>query len=104
MHSSTKVCTIKILDEVNCVFIGLHPDHIGYFSEEYAVYAGNYYFNPKYRLGQWDGKIRYFYKTGKTYVNLLDDIIPRVIGLGYKINVVDERMTELVRPPDVNED
>lgn len=100
----SKPCTIKILDEVNCVFVGLHPDHLGYFSEEYAVFAANYYFNPKYKLGRWDGKIRYFYKTGKTYVNLLDEIIPRVMGLGYKINVVDERTVEPVRPPNVTED
>lgn len=104
MSSFNKSCTIRILDEVNCIFVGLHPDHIGYFSEEYAIFAANYYFNPKYKLGQWDGKIRYFYKTGKTYVNLLDRIIPRVIGLGYKINVVDERTTEPVRPPDIDKD
>ena len=102
--TSSKPCTIKILDEVNCVFIGLHPDHIGYFSEEYAVYAANYFFNPKFKLGQWDGKIRYFYKTGKTFVNLLDSIIPKVLGLGYKINIVDDRKSQPVIPPPVDKD
>lgn len=104
MPSSIRTCTIKILDEVNCVFVGLHPDHIGYLAEEYAVYAANYFFNPKFKLGQWDGKIRYFYKTGKTYVNLLEDILPKVIGLGYKVDVVDERTVEPVTPINVDED
>ena len=70
-----RTCTVKLLDQVNCVFTGLHPDHIGFFYEEYAAYAPNYYFNPKFKLGSWDGKIRYFHKTGKTYVNLLPEIL-----------------------------
>lgn len=102
--SSSKVCTIRILDEVNCVLVGLNPDHLGYMSEEYAVFAANYYFNPKFKLGQWDGKIRYFHKTGKTYVNLLDTILPRVIKLGYKLKVEDLRKSDRVRPPDITED
>ncbi len=101
---STRACTIRILDEVNAVFVGLHPDHIGYLSEEYAVFAANYYFNPKFKLGQWDGKLRFFYKNGKTFVNLLDDIIPRVIKLGYKIKVEDTRTIARVRPPDIDKE
>jgi superfamily II DNA or RNA helicase len=89
---SYKNCTLKILDEVNCVFVGLHPDHIAYFCEEYAVYGSNYFFNPK------------FHKNGKTFVNLLDSIIPKIIGLRYKLNVIDKRTTERIRPPNVNED
>ena len=58
-------CTIRILDEVNCVLTGLHPDHIGHFYEKYGVHAANYYFNPKFKLGSGDGKIRNFTKTGK---------------------------------------
>lgn len=95
---SQRTCTIKILDEVNCVFVGLHPDHLGYFYEEYGVFSPNYFFNPKYKLGSWDGKIRYFHKTGKTYVNLLNEIIPRVVGLGYKLKVSDGRQSAPVNP------
>jgi superfamily II DNA or RNA helicase len=89
------------MDEVECVFVGLHPDHLGYLSEEYAVFSANYYFNPKFKLGQWDGKIRYFHKTGKTFVSLLDDIIPRIVALGYKLKVEDKRSIARVRPPDI---
>lgn len=97
-----KTCTIRILDEVNCVFTNLHPDHIGYFYEEYAFFAPNYFFNPKFKLGSWDGKIRYFHKTGKTYVNLLDEIIPRVVGLGYKILIDDKRDSFSVDPKEID--
>lgn len=99
-----KKCTIRILDEVSCVFVGLHPDHIAYFYEEYAMYAPNYYFNPKFKLGSWDGKVRFFHKTGKTYVNLLDDIVPRIIGLGYKVKIVDLRSSKPIFPDLIDKD
>lgn len=95
---TTKICTVRILDEVNCVLVGLHPDHVGYFYEEYGRYAPYYYFNPRYKFSRWDGKIRYFQKTGKTHVYLLDDIIPRVIRLGYKIKLDDQRNGIQVTP------
>ena len=100
----SKPCTIKILDEVNAVIIGLHPDHVAYFYEEYAEFAPNHFFNPKFKLGTWDGKIRYFHKTGKTYVKLLDDIITRVAGLNYKLKLIDERKSLPVDPPRIDKD
>ena len=102
--TTKRTCTIKILDEVNCVFVGLHQDHVGYFYEEHAVSAPNYYFNPKFKLGTWDGKIRYFHKTGKTYVNLLEEIIPKVVGLGYKVRVQDSRKSMSVFPEAIDRD
>lgn len=101
--SYSKKCTIRILDEVSCVFVGLHPDHLAYFYEEYARFAPNYFFNPRFKLGPWDGKIRFFHKTGKTYVNLLDDILPRVIRLGYKIKTIDLRTSKAVFPDPIDE-
>lgn len=103
MSNITRTCTVKILDEVNCVIVGLHPDHIGYFYEQYGIDAPNYFFNPRFKLGSWDGKLRYFHKTGKTYVNLLNDIIPRIVGLQYNIKVVDKRQKNHVVPPPITE-
>lgn len=95
-----KKVTLRILDQVNCVFTGISPDHTSYFFEEYAAFVPNHFFNPKFKLGSWDGKIRYFHKTGKTYVNLLDDILPRIFRLGYSVTMIDERENyHLVTPP-----
>lgn len=91
-------CKLTILDNANCVWSGLTPDHLRYMYEEYAIFAPNYRFNPKYKLGSWDGKIRYFHKTGKTFVNLLPEMLPRIMGLKYKITVDDKR------PPALNVD
>ena len=93
------IVKVKILDEVNCVIIGLRTDHVNYFYEEFGKKAPGFFFNPKFKLGQWDGTIRFFHKTGKTFVNLLDDIIPKLIGLGYKIDLEDQRTISI--PTDI---
>ena len=100
---SSRTAKVKILDEVNAAVIGLTPDHLGFFYDEYARKAPNFFFNPKYKLGQWDGKIRYFHKNGKSYVYLLDDIIPQLIGLGYKIELIDDRTSSVPTPPPIDE-
>jgi superfamily II DNA or RNA helicase len=97
-------CTIRLLDEVNCVCSGLTKDHIAYFYEKYGIFAENYFFNPKYQLGSWDGKIRYFHKTGKTYITLLPEIIPFIAGLGYDIDLEDRRKAAPVTPSPIDED
>lgn len=91
MSSYKRTAKIKLLDEVNCAIIGLHPDHVEYFYNFYARKAENYFFNPKFKLGVWDGKIRYFHNTGKTYVYLLPEIVPKLVSFGYAVDVIDTR-------------
>lgn len=101
---SKRTVKVKILDEVNCVLIGLTPDHLLYFYEEYARFAPNYFFNPKFKLGSWDGKIRYFHKNGKTHTYLLNEIIPKLYGLHYNVELIDQRNSDLIFPDPVAED
>jgi superfamily II DNA or RNA helicase len=100
---SFKEVKVRILDEVNCVILGLSPDHLSYFYDEYACRAPNYFFNPKFKLGQWDGKIRYFHKNGKTFTYLLNTIIPQLIGLGYKPSLDDNRTSVVPSPPLIDQ-
>jgi len=90
---------IKILDEVNCVILGLLQDHTMALYEDYARKAPNYFFSPAFKLGRWDGTIRYFHKNGKTFVYLLDEIIPKLVAFDYKIEIIDERASQIVTPP-----
>lgn len=55
---------------------------------------------PAYKLGRWDGRIRFFEKTGKTYVRLLDKIVPYLEKWGYDIELTDNR--KQLTPPVVN--
>jgi superfamily II DNA or RNA helicase len=102
--SQFRTVKIKLLDEVNAVIVGLTPDHLLYFYEDFARFAPNHFFNPKSKLGSWDGKIRYFHKTGKTYTYLLNDIIPKLSAFGYKLNLIDQRIGKTITPPLIDKD
>ena len=99
----TKACKIVLIDEVNCACLGMTRDHIAYFYEKYGIHTENYFFSPKFQLGSWDGKIRYFHKTGKTYITLLDEIVPSISELGYDITLEDKRKFLPVTPEPINE-
>lgn len=101
--TTSKQITIRINDEVNCMVMGLSNDHKTYFWDKYGVHVPGYHFAPKYQMGVWDGKIRFFTKTGQTYMYLLEDIIPRIINLGYKIKVSDHRKSVPIFPDLIDE-
>lgn len=99
-----KKVKIRILDEVWCILVGLKGEDHQTLYDRYAVNAANYFFNPKYKLGQWDGKIRYFHDNGKTYIFLLDEILPSLVKMGYKVDIEDLRTTHIVHPKPITED
>lgn len=79
-------------DEVWCFFSGLQQHEIEFLWKTFGVYVDGYRFMPNFKMGRWDGKIRFFEKTGKTYYRLLDKILPYVEGWGYEIDIVDNRV------------
>lgn len=89
---------LRILDEVSCIFVGLHGDHITKLYEQFGVHAPGYFFQPLFKLGRWDGKIRYFQNNGKTFIYLLDKILPKVKQWGYDITIEDLREGSIVFP------
>lgn len=96
----SKLVTIVIHNEIECEVLGLDKAHSQHFSDSYAVLTANYFFNPKYKLGVWDGKIRYFSPAGKTYVYLLDEIVPSIRQLGYAIKLDDRRQDGIYLTPN----
>jgi superfamily II DNA or RNA helicase len=97
-----KVAIIKILDEVNCVVMGLDEKDNNYFKKLYSPFADNYFFSPKYKLGQWDGRISFYSKGGKTYVNLLDEIVAELKARKYKLKLIDNREIFELRVPMID--
>lgn len=96
---------VHILDEVNCIITGLYPDDVLYFYNDYAVRTENYFYDPRYIADVWDGKLHFFEKDGKTFVYLLDKILPVIEKQGYKIELIDKRppakqLTEIVVTED----
>lgn len=97
--------TVVIHNEIECEFSGLAHEHARFLSDSYAIFAANYFFNPKYKLGAWDGKIRFFTTGGNTFVYLLEEILPTMKKLGYKIKLVDHRSNaNFLQPAHVKAD
>lgn len=95
--------TIKIISEVKVKIMGLHGDHLQQLYDRYGILTANYFHTPKFKLGQWDGKIRFFNKSGDTYLYLLEEILPYLKNMGYDIKIVDIRDTAAFQPDEVND-
>lgn len=93
-----RMVKIRIVNEVHMMVVGLHGDHLNYFYDKYAIHTANYFFHPKFKLGQWDGKIRYFGKDGKTYLFLIEEILPQLKRFGYNVQIEDVREIEAYQP------
>lgn len=98
----TNKAIVKILDEINAIIIGLDERDIGYFFEKFGVYIAGYRFHPKVKLGVWDGKIRFFKKTGKTFVQLLPEIITDLQKFKYKLELIDNRKNLTINIPSID--
>jgi hypothetical protein len=84
-------CKIIILDEVYCNLIGLSEKTNEMLWNKYGPYVDGHKFMPAFKLGRWDGRIRFYKITGSTYVNLLFEIIPILEDLGYELELEDRR-------------
>ena len=86
-----KKCTIIIKDEVNVKLEGLDPATRRKCSDKLKFFLPHAYHMPAYKLGRWDGTVRFCDVGGRTFLNLLDDILPIVIDAGYEIDIDDKR-------------
>lgn len=92
-----KKCNITVRDEVFCNITGLEPQDHEFLDHKFALMVEGAFFMPLYKLGRWDGKVRFFDKAGKIYTRLLPDVLPYLESWGYDINLNDLRgPTQLV--------
>ena len=87
-------CTIIIKDEVNIKLEGLDPSTRRKCSDKLKYFLPHAYHMPAYKLGRWDGTVRFCDVGGRTYLNLLDDVLPVIIEQGYEIVIDDRRENE----------
>jgi len=84
-------CVLEIRDEVNVRFVGLDVKTRRKISEEVKFFLPYAYHMPAYKLGRWDGCIRFCDIGGRTYFHLLEKLLPIVAKDGYDIEVKDLR-------------
>ena len=84
-------CVLEIRDEVNVRFVGLDVKTRRKISDEVKYFLPYAYHMPAYKLGRWDGCIRFCDIGGRTYFHLLERLLPIVANDGYDIEVKDLR-------------
>lgn len=85
--------SIELLDEVNCKIHGLSTSTRRKLYDKFSYMLPHAYHVPSYKMGRWDGKTNFFALGGKTYTNLLEDILPILMGEGYDITLTDGRLS-----------
>lgn len=86
-------CKLVIRDEVNVRFEGLAPSTRRKLSDEVKYFLPHAYHMPAYKLGRWDGCVRFCDVGGRTYLHLLDRLLPIVMSDGYEVEVEDHRQS-----------
>jgi superfamily II DNA or RNA helicase len=86
-----KKCKIVVKDEVNCSITNLDLPVRKQLSKKFKIEIPGAKYNPKVKLGRWDGCVNFFTIGGSTYINLLPDIIPIIQSHGYEIELEDLR-------------
>jgi len=84
-------CVLEIRDEVNVRFTGLDVKTRRKISDAVKYFLPYAYHMPSYKLGRWDGCVRFCDIGGRTYFNLLDKLVPIVTADGYEIEIKDAR-------------
>lgn len=87
----TKVAHLWVRDEVFVTIGGIDPAEHTFFWNKYGIEVEGSFFMPARKLGRWDGKHRFYDKTGKTFLRYIDEIIPFLEKWGYEIELHDER-------------
>ena len=82
---------LEIRDEVNVRFTGLEVSTRRKISDACKYFLPHAFHMPSYKLGRWDGCVRYCDIGGRTYFHLLEKLIPIVTADGYEIEVKDMR-------------
>ena len=60
MNNSNNKITLEKINESFFILKNLPNNLIKIITENLSVYAEGYQFNPAYRMGQWDGKVRFY--------------------------------------------
>jgi len=84
---------IELLDEVNCKIHGLTTADRRKFYDRFSYMLPHAYHVPAFKMGRWDGKKNFFAIGGKTYNNLLENIVPDLVESGYNVTLSDGRLS-----------
>ena len=82
---------LTLLDEVHCKFEGLPPKVRSDMISELTYVDHTARYTPQGRLGLWKGDKPFMNMGGKTYIHLLDRVIPIAEKAGVELEIYDQR-------------
>lgn len=99
----TSICEIIIEDECN-----IKVNNLDLVTRRKCVNSVKYFlpharYSPAYKLGRWDGTTSFCTIGGRTYLNLLDKILPTIVEEGYEFEIIDNRVRHSFVFEKVNE-
>jgi superfamily II DNA or RNA helicase len=86
-----KECILEVTDEVNIRFRGLDTLTRRKLADKLKFFIPHAVHLPAYKLGRWDGTVRYCDIGARSYFHLLDRLLPIVQDAGYYIHIDDKR-------------
>ena len=86
-----KKCEIVITDETTVKLEGLDLNTRRECVNSLKYFLPHARYSPAYRLGRWDGTQSFCTLGGKTYLNLLDKVLPILVKHGYELEIKDHR-------------
>lgn len=101
---SMRKAILEIVDEVNVKFHGLDVTTRRKMSDALSYTLPHAFHTPAYKLGRWDGKMKFCDIGARSYMNLLDRLLPIVYQEGYEVELVDNRETHNFHFSAVEED
>lgn len=86
-----KKCIIQVEDEVNVKLEGLDLNARRDCSNAVKYFMPHARYSAAYKLGRWDGKQGFCTIGGRTFLNVLDKLLPIVEKHGYELEIEDKR-------------
>ncbi len=86
-----KQCIIKIEDETNIKIEGCDLKTRKALANAVKYFLPHARYSPAFKLGRWDGTTSFCTLGGRTYINLLDKLIPILQDEGYEFEIDDCR-------------
>jgi hypothetical protein len=95
---------VELLDEVNVKIHGLSPSTRKKLYDKFSFILPYARHTPAFKMGRWDGKKNFFALGGKTYINLLEDILEILLDEGYEVGIIDNRIRYDIELDQINVD
>ena len=99
-----KKTTLTIYDQVNVQFSDLDPVIRRAIKQELRYFISYAPHTPHYKLGRWDGYEYLFTIGGRTYIYMLERILPILIDAGWEIDLDDKRPGNQFTFPIIDKD